>query len=80
MNLAAIREAGRLRRLARGERHVIDFYVEHNLTEEARATRQSMLGHLRDACANWRAALGIVPEGALPKLAATAYRSVATNA
>jgi membrane protein required for beta-lactamase induction len=78
--MAAIREVSRLRRLARGERHLIDLYVEHNLTEQARAMRLSLLGHLRDACQNWRAALGIVPESALPKLAATAFRSVSTNA
>lgn len=57
--IAAIRESNRLRRLARGERHLLDFYAEHNLTDAARAMRAVMLGHLQGACQQWRTVLGL---------------------
>ena len=58
-NLAAAREAFRSRRLASHQAQLHNFYVEHNLFDEARWSRALMLDHLREACRQWRSALGI---------------------
>ena len=58
-SMAAIRKVNRLRRLARGHRHLIGFYLEHNLTDAARDMRVTMLEHLHGACRQWRTALGL---------------------
>jgi hypothetical protein len=56
--MAAVREAFRLQRLARASRRLWVFYLEHNLFDQARDCRQTMIGHLRDACQQWRLTLG----------------------
>jgi hypothetical protein len=57
--MTTVREAFRLRRLAGRLRRRSDFYLEHNLLEEAREARQELLASLRRACHQWRLALGI---------------------
>lgn len=57
--LQAVREAFRNRRLARGQRHLYSFYVEHNLLVQAVQSRTVMLDHLRHACRQWRTALDL---------------------
>jgi hypothetical protein len=56
--MTAVREAFRLRRLARTQRHLAMFYLEHSLFDEARASRLLMIRHLRSACLQWRLTLG----------------------
>lgn len=53
----SVREAFRLRRLARDERYLHAFYTEHNLLEEAANARRSMLELLRGARVHWRRTL-----------------------
>jgi hypothetical protein len=55
----AIRAALRHRRLANDQRRLQHFYLEHNLDEPAQAARLAMLAHLRDACGQWRRAIGM---------------------
>lgn len=57
--LNAVREAFRNRRLARSQRTLYSFYVEHNLFVQAVQSRTVMLLHLRDACRQWRTALDL---------------------
>ena len=59
--MTAVREAFRLRRLARTQRRLCDFYSEHCLLDEARDARQGVLDSLRRACHQWRLTLGIAP-------------------
>ena len=56
--MTTVREAFRQRRLAQQKRHLWMFYLEHNLFEEARDSRQMMIEHLRSACRQWRLTLG----------------------
>jgi len=53
----SVREAFRLRRLARGQRYLQAFYVEHSLFEEAVSSRRLMLELLRGARVHWRRTL-----------------------
>ncbi len=55
---AALREATRYRNLARAQRRLRLFYLEHNLFAEAQATRLVMLDYLRSATHQWRCVLG----------------------
>ena len=59
--MTAVREAFRLRRLAGRLRRRSDFYLEHNLIEEARDARQEVLDSLRRACQQWQLTLGVAP-------------------
>ena len=59
--MTAVREAFRLRHLARRQRRLCDFYLEHCLLDEARDARQEVLDSLRRACHQWRLTLGIGP-------------------
>lgn len=56
-----VREAFRLRRLARHKRYLHGFYDEHNMFAEARGARIEMLQLLRTARSAWRRALGLAP-------------------
>ena len=56
---ADLREAFRLRNLARKQRHLRGFYNEHNLLSEAQDARGEMLRLLRAARSSWRIALGL---------------------
>lgn len=56
--MTTVREAFRQRRLAHEQRHLWSFYLEHNLFEQARDSRQLMIEHLRCACQHWRLTLG----------------------
>jgi len=58
--MKAVREALRLRRLARRQRLRWDIYVEHHMLEEAGVARREVLDSLRSACVQWRRLLGIV--------------------
>lgn len=58
--LADLREAFRLGRLARSHRGLWQFYLEHNLFDEASLTRTHMLNLLRLARLQWRLALGLI--------------------
>lgn len=57
--MATVREAFRLRRLAGTQRRLWNFYIEHNLFDEARGAREESLDSLRRACHQWRLALGV---------------------
>jgi hypothetical protein len=57
--MADVREAFRLRRLARGHRGLWNFYLEHNLFDDARDTRVRLIEILRQAREQWRRALGL---------------------
>lgn len=52
--MTTVREAFRHRRLARQQRWLWLFYLEHNLFENARESRRSMMEHLRCASRQWR--------------------------
>jgi len=54
------REAFRLQRMARRRRRLSQFYLEHNLFDEADDARREMIGCLRLACGQWRLVLGTV--------------------
>ena len=56
--MIAVREAFRLRHLARRQRRLCDFYLEHCQLEQARDARQRVLDSLRRACHQWRLTLG----------------------
>lgn len=56
-----VREAFRLRRLARRQRYLHGIYDEHNMFAEARGTRREMMQLLRAARSVWRRTLGIAP-------------------
>jgi hypothetical protein len=56
-----VREAFRLRRLARMQSRVHDFYEEHSLFAEASVARREVMQLLRGACSAWRRALGLLP-------------------
>ncbi len=56
--MTTVREAFRLRRLARQQRSLWMFYLEHNLFDEARSARQQTIDCLRNACQQWRLTLG----------------------
>jgi hypothetical protein len=55
-----VREALRLRHLARNQRHLQGFYYEHNLFDEAIGARCEMMQLLRTARCSWRLALGLM--------------------
>lgn len=57
--MAAVREVARLRRLARAQRHLWFFYLEHNLFEAAREARLDLLDSLRRACRQWQLILAV---------------------
>jgi uncharacterized membrane protein YtjA (UPF0391 family) len=54
----SVREAFHQKRLAHDQRRLSMFYLEHNLFEQARDSRQLMIGHLRSACQQWRQTIG----------------------
>ena len=56
--MATLREAARQRSLAKTQRRLWFFYLEHSLFDEARKTRLLMLEHLRSAGQQWRSVLG----------------------
>lgn len=57
--MASLREAFRLRRLARAHRDLWLFYLEHNMLEQARDSRLVLIDHLRSARHQWRLTLGM---------------------
>lgn len=57
--MRAVREAFHHQRLAQRECLLFGFYVEHNLREQAAASRATALRLLRLARQNWRTALGL---------------------
>ena len=56
--VSTVREAFHQQRLAHVQRRLSMFYLEHNLFEQARDSRQLMIGHLRIACQQWRQTIG----------------------
>jgi uncharacterized membrane protein YtjA (UPF0391 family) len=56
--VSTVREAFHQKRLAHDQRRLSMFYLEHNLFEQARDSRQLMIGHLRIACQQWRQTIG----------------------
>lgn len=56
--VSTVREAFHQQRLAHVQRRLSMFYLEHNLFEQARDSRQLMIGHLRSACQQWRQTIG----------------------
>ena len=59
VRMAAVHDAFRNRRLAREQSRMFDFYVEHNLLDEACRCREQVLDHLRFARRQWQTALGL---------------------
>jgi len=57
--LSTVREAFHQKRLAHDQRRLSMFYLEHNLFEQARDSRQLMIGHLRSACQQWRQTIAV---------------------
>lgn len=55
-----VREAFRMRRLARAQRNLYDFYDEHSMFDEAGRSRRLMMHLLRTARTHWRCTLGLV--------------------
>ena len=56
--VSTVREAFHQKRLAHDQHRLSMFYLEHNLFEQARDSRQLMIGHLRVACQQWRQTIG----------------------
>ena len=56
--VSTVREAFHQQRLAHDQRRLSMFYLEHNLFEQARDSRELMIGHLRSACQQWRQTIG----------------------
>ncbi|HEX5050247.1 MAG TPA: hypothetical protein VFZ65_00615 [Planctomycetota bacterium] len=59
--MSDVREAFRLRRMARTQRHLYGFYIEHNLLDEAQSSRRLVLELLRAARMHWRRTLCMTP-------------------
>jgi hypothetical protein len=57
-----LREAFRLRHLARNHRYLQGFYDEHSLFVEAREARSEVMRLLRTACDSWHLALRLVEQ------------------
>ena len=55
--MTTVREVFRQQRLAHRHHRAWQFYMEHNLFEQARDSRGLMLLHLRTACQQWRLTL-----------------------
>ncbi len=57
--VSTVREAFHQQRLAHVQRRLSMFYIEHSLFDQARDSRQLMIGHLRSACQQWRQTIGV---------------------
>ena len=61
--MASVREAFRLRRLARVQHGVWKSCVEQDRHDAARSARWLMIEYLRGACEQWRLAVGLALVG-----------------